>query len=108
MLEQPQQSSVSSSAWHVLSFGSEVTFGSGLQHETSQAYPYLLDPETVLSVALPSGHWYADLAAACTQTMVSSGDEEGSTAAAAATVYSLVTIEYYEISDSHNRQRSWY
>lgn len=101
MLEQPQPPSASTSYWHVLSFGSEVTYGSGLQNKTSQAYPYLLDPETVLSAALPSGHWYADLAAACTQTMVSSGEEKGSTAATAAMVYSLVTIEYYEISDSH-------
>ena len=99
MLEQPQQSSTISSAWHVLSFGSEVTYGSGLQSESSQAYPYILDPETALSVALPTGHWYADLAAACTQTMIVSSEEQGSPTAA--TEYSLVTIEYYEISDSH-------
>ena len=98
-----QQPQPEASPWHVLSFGSATTYGSGLQNETAQAYPYLLDPETAVSVALPTGHWYADMAAACTQTMVVSNDlEQGQDASTSmASSFSLLTIEYYEFTESH-------
>lgn len=48
-----------------------ATTASSTSTRSSTAYPHLLDPEA-LSVALPTGHVYADLAAACTQTMVDS------------------------------------
>ena len=93
---------------HYLSFGSSNTWGAGLpRNETTSSedlsYPYLLD-EDALSVAIPSGHAYADLAAACTQTMVVNHDtmsdeqqqhEEED--------IDVITVEYYsdEFTESH-------
>lgn len=70
-----------------LSFGSSNTWGIRLQEAT--AYPYLLDAEA-FSAALPKGVTFADLAAACTQTLV--GDWQPD----------IITVEYStSITESH-------
>jgi len=93
---------------HYLSFGSSNTWGAGLpRNETTTSedlsYPYLLDQDA-LSVAIPSGHAYADLAAACTQTMVVNHDNVSDEQQQhEEEEIDVITIEYYsdEFTESH-------
>jgi hypothetical protein len=93
----------SQSKQRYLSFGSSVTWGIGLKEPTSQAYPYLLDGQAV-SVALPTGNTYSDLAAACTQTLV--GDDDWNTSPHVITVeYASTLTESHEILLQRLRRR---
>lgn len=95
-----QQPSQQQQQWHVLSFGSASTWGSGLA-TSQQPYPSLLGDANALSIALPTGHVYADLAAACAQTMVVGSDDESDHETTTPNDINLVTVEYYEFSESH-------
>jgi hypothetical protein len=107
---------------HYLAFGSSITWGSkfllqddddddvqAISDDVTQlledvtSYPYLLDGQ-VYSVALPTGIMYADLAAACTQSLVDGTATKQNERPKELTTPDVITIEYtsIDISESHS------